>query len=195
MMRAVILSDCLNEDCDEMALLKCIYDGISVSHAIEWINIRDLDIESCKECFRCDPHGECVLPEDDAQRVGRFVFASDILIIALEDCPENPSIKFKSLIKRIEGFLVFRSRQGKTCAWREDRFMILISPTVKSDGRCRAQLDALGSDFITMKFSKGGFNLVKTLHPLEDSSEGLRSLAFENARNLGRSLAKIWVAC
>jgi hypothetical protein len=194
-MRAVVLSDCLNEDCDEVALLKCIYDGISVSHAIEWVNIRDLEVEPCRECFRCDPHGECILPEDDAQRVGRFVFASDILIIALEDCPENPSIKFKNLIKRIEGFLVFRNRQGKTCAWKEDRLMIIISPTAKRDGRSRARLDAEGFDFIALKFTKGGFNLIKTLYPLKDSSEDLRSLAFENARNLGRSLSKIWMAC
>ncbi|MCQ2288957.1 MAG: flavodoxin family protein [Muribaculaceae bacterium] len=48
---------------------------------VECINVNDLAIKPCTGCMACRKRGECVLPQDDAQRVLGMLQEADRLIV------------------------------------------------------------------------------------------------------------------
>lgn len=188
-MTAVILSDCFSMQTTEFTLLKCVCDGISVPHEIEWVNVQELSVEPCKKCHKCLPHGECALPEDDAQRIGRMIFAADALVIGLSTSLEKLSVKLKNLLERIKGFLTYQNRQGEFCAWRRGRSVVIIShelpedTTVKTSDKNELQRSAL-----LRVLCRGGFKLAGIVSARPNVTPSLELQSVEKARSLGKAL-------
>jgi len=189
-MTAVILSDCSTMQAAEFTLLKCVCDGISISHEIEWVNVQDLSVQPCKRCSKCLPHGECALPEDDGQRVGRMIFSADALVIGLSTSLEKLSVKLANLLERIKGFLAFQNRQGEFCAWRKGRSVVIISHEVpdKTAGKHPDKNTSVRSSLLQV-LCKGGFKLVGLLSAHPDVIPSLDSLPVEQARYFGKVLS------
>jgi flavorubredoxin len=45
------------------------------------VDVNDLAIKPCMGCLQCRPDKVCVLPRDDAHRVGELIQESDVLIV------------------------------------------------------------------------------------------------------------------
>lgn len=80
-------------------VLQFLHHGIS-GHDVEWIHAYDLSVTPCLGCFQCRPDRECVLPEDDAQRIGRKIDGTDLLIIGTPNYWGNMSGPLKTLFDR-----------------------------------------------------------------------------------------------
>lgn len=132
-MKVLILNDCVSKNSEAFVLLKGICDGIEVPHEIEWANIHDLDMQPCNKCHKCQPCGECVLPEDDAHRIGRKIFVADALVVGLESSPKRVSTPFEMLLDRCTTDIAFQNRQGKTCPWRKGRTAVIASFVEKAN--------------------------------------------------------------
>lgn len=64
------------------SILKSMADGAAAAdHQIEWVDVNELSIKPCVGCLKCRPDKTCVLPEDDAHRVGALIERSDTLIV------------------------------------------------------------------------------------------------------------------
>lgn len=188
-MKVVILNDCAAGDAEAITLLKGICDGISMRHEIEWVNIRELSAQPCVRCSKCQPHGECVLPEDDAHRVGRKIFGAGALVLGLSSSLENISASMSSLMDRIRGFLSFQSPEGDPCPWFEGRPVAIVcrqalDPTAlcgsqRNLGECAGMPRILGN---------GGFRVVGALTACRDYSPAIATLPMDQARAVGRGL-------
>lgn len=75
---------------------KRIQDGYSC----EWVNIYDSSIKPCVGCLRCRPNGECVLPMDDGQIIGRKMAESDLMVIGSPVYWGNITSPLKTLFDR-----------------------------------------------------------------------------------------------
>lgn len=194
-MKVLILNDCGAGKTGAFDLLGGICDGIAAPHEIEWVNIHTLTLRSCVRCLKCLPCGECVQAENDAHRIGRKLYAADALVIGLPAPPIAISLKFETLLERCMATIVFQSRQGKVCPWREGRVAVIAS--MGTADRC---IDGAGygTDQIPVSLMQvlksGGFNVLETLgEGLEECPSGL--LPREQARALGCALSCMLSAC
>lgn len=194
-MTAIILSDCSTEQATEFTLLKCVCDGISIPYEIEWVNVQDLSVAPCKKCLKCLPCGECTLPEDDAQRVGRMIFAADALVVGLGTSLEKLSLKLQNLLDRIIGFLAFQNRQGEICAWRKGRSVVIVSQGTTEETKIGdLQTPQSGMSFLLQILCKGGFKLAGILSTHLETSPSLELKRMEQARFLGHTISLAGVA-
>jgi len=63
------------------SILKSIADGAAADHQIEWVDVNGLSMKPCVGCLKCRPDRTCVLPQDDAHRVGALIERSDVLVV------------------------------------------------------------------------------------------------------------------
>jgi NAD(P)H-dependent FMN reductase len=82
-------------------LLRAVADGAAERHEVEWVDVYDLQMKPCMGCMKCRPDGECVLPEDDAHRVGRKIREADGLIVGTPAYWGNMSSQLKVLFDRL----------------------------------------------------------------------------------------------
>lgn len=189
-MTAVILCDCSEDDLGEYILLKCLCDEISVSHEIQWVDVAALNIATCKKCHRCRPHGDCVLPEDDAHRVGRMVFAADALVVGLSTTPDALGGRFVHLLERISASLNFKNNKGETCPWHHGRSAVVVCSEKKTPHASINQVSNRPADCYLLKtLSAGGFNLIGLVSSYDHYPTSIGDLPIEKARALGRSLS------
>jgi len=80
-MQILILNGSPRKNGTVATLLKSIWGAVSQRHDVEWIGVYDLRIKPCMACMKCRPDGECVLPEDDAHRIGRMIRQADGLVV------------------------------------------------------------------------------------------------------------------
>jgi len=45
----------------------------SAGAEVEWVDVNDLSIRPCIGCLKCRPDKECILPRDDAHRIGELI--------------------------------------------------------------------------------------------------------------------------
>ncbi len=50
-------------------------------HAVTLMNVADMKVTPCTGCMACRSRRECVLPDDDAQRVVAALASSDVLVV------------------------------------------------------------------------------------------------------------------
>lgn len=50
-------------------------------HTVNKVKISELKMAPCRGCLKCRPDKICILPEDDAQRTGKLMEQSDLIII------------------------------------------------------------------------------------------------------------------
>lgn len=81
-------------------LLRQIVAGLPNDCEVVWRDVCSLDMAFCSACMQCRDKGHCVLPEDDAHRVGREIAAADALVIGTPTHWGNMSAPLKLLLDR-----------------------------------------------------------------------------------------------
>ncbi len=82
-------------------LLMAVREDIDENkHDLEWINVYDLQMKQCCGCMKCRSTDICILPEDDAHRVGRKIKDSDGVIVGTPTHWGNMSTPLKLLFDR-----------------------------------------------------------------------------------------------
>jgi multimeric flavodoxin WrbA len=80
--------------------MKCIEEYLDVKETVNWVNVNTLTIKPCVSCLKCRPNGECIMPEDDGQRVARLIKSADILVIGSPTHFGNITGPLRTLIDR-----------------------------------------------------------------------------------------------
>ncbi|OGR50625.1 MAG: iron-sulfur protein [Elusimicrobia bacterium GWA2_62_23] len=83
-----------------VSLLKAVSEGVPSGHEVEWVDVNKLVIKYCTGCMACRDKGACVLPEDDAHRVGRKIQDADALIVGTPTYWGNMCAPLKLLFER-----------------------------------------------------------------------------------------------
>ncbi len=82
------------------SLLKQVAAPLTAEHDIEWIDAGKLEMKFCTACMVCREKEACILPEDDAHRVGKKIQDADALIIGTPTHWGNMSAPLKLLFDR-----------------------------------------------------------------------------------------------
>lgn len=192
-MKVLILNDCNDQNNCGFDMLRGVCDGIAAVHEIEWVNIADLKIHPCEKCFKCLPCGECVLPEDDAHRVGRMLFNTDALVIGLDRPGSCIGKGFQALIDRCRAIMSFQNRHGEICPWRQGRVAVVVRPQdagFLQKSKTKGNTQHIPADLMK-QLSKGGFQVIDALADGPELCHGSGLLPIEKARALGCSLSCI----
>ncbi|MGE4543203.1 MAG: hypothetical protein AB7D06_03735 [Pedobacter sp.] len=191
-MKVLILNDCSDKKTAVSDPLRGICDGIAAPHEIEWVNIGSLTIQPCMRCLKCYPCGECLLPEDDAHKIGRMLFAADALVIGLNASMNRLRFRFKMLLQRCMASIVFQDHEGKLCPWRKGRVAVVAG--MESSERMVAGSpgrSGIVPPLLNQVLESGGFHVIGNVtgYSSEFSVSGM--LPIEQARALGCSLSCI----
>jgi putative NADPH-quinone reductase len=99
-MSVLVLNGSPHKKGSTATILRSVAHGVSVTHEVIWVDVYDLEIKPCRGCLRCRPDGECVLPEDDGQRLGRQMGEADALVVGTPTHWGNMSAPLKTLLDR-----------------------------------------------------------------------------------------------
>jgi len=63
-------------------LLKIIAgEARSASAEVEWVDVNSLSTRPCIGCLKCRPDKKCILPKDDAHRIGELIERCSGLVV------------------------------------------------------------------------------------------------------------------
>ncbi len=99
-MKLLILNGSPRKEGKVAALLKAVAEGAAEKHEVEWVDVYELTMRPCIACMKCRPDGECVLPADDAPRIGQKIEAAEGLIVGTPTHWGNMSSQLKVLFDR-----------------------------------------------------------------------------------------------
>ena len=88
------------KDGNVAGLVRAAAQGAGEKHQVDYIDLYDCRIAHCVGCMKCRPDGECVLPDDDGQRLGRLIDQAEGLIIGTPTHWSNMSAPLKDLFDR-----------------------------------------------------------------------------------------------
>jgi multimeric flavodoxin WrbA len=81
-------------------ILNKISEGAAEKHVIDLVQVYDLKMKPCVGCLKCRPDKECVMPEDDAQIVGRKIKDADVVVVGSPTYWGNMTGPLKTLFDR-----------------------------------------------------------------------------------------------
>lgn len=172
------------------SMLKAIANGISEKDQIEWIDVNNLSIRPCIGCLKCRPDKECILPPDDAHRIGELLKASDLLIVASPTYWGNITGPLKLLFDRnvptfeyIEGGKLpkpnLKGKKAIIVVASAGPYPFNLLPS-QSGGTVRALKTVLRA---------GGYKIVKTINiPNTNRFDKVKTKLLEKAETIGQSL-------
>lgn len=88
---------------------KCLKDA---GNETEFIDVNNLDFKCCIGCMKCRTGGNCILPEDDAHRVGKALQTCDALIVGSPVYWGNINGKLKCLFDRQVALMMGENKMG-----------------------------------------------------------------------------------
>lgn len=94
------------------ALLEAVVQPLREGHEIEWLDVCSLTMKHCSGCMVCREKNECVLPADDAHRVGAKIREADVLVIGTPTHWGNMSARSSSFSTAMCRFLWARAPAG-----------------------------------------------------------------------------------
>ena len=84
-----------------MTILKIIADEArSVGGEVEWVDVNALSIRPCIGCLKCRPDKKCILPIDDAHRIGELIEKCSGLVVGAPTYWGNMPGQLKILFER-----------------------------------------------------------------------------------------------
>lgn len=93
-------------------IINAITTPLASKHEIKWIDVCDLQIKYCTGCMACRATDTCVLPQDDAQRIGEEIKAADLLIVGTPTYWGNMCAPLKLLFDRLVPIFMGESPRG-----------------------------------------------------------------------------------
>jgi NAD(P)H-dependent FMN reductase len=174
-------------------ILKIIADEArSAGAEVEWVDVHDLSIRPCIGCLKCRPDKKCILPKDDAHRVGEMIANCSGLVVGTPTYWGNMAGPLKLLLDRnvptLEHYVLYTLRfpapkhKGKkaaivTASLAPFPFNQLPS---QSRGAIRAVKTVLNS---------AGFDIAARINvPLTPDPAHIGNRWLLKARKLGRSM-------
>ncbi|MDO9511516.1 MAG: flavodoxin family protein [Bacteroidales bacterium] len=100
MKKVLILNGSPKPEGRTASMLQKLYSGIQYLTDCQYYNVYELNITSCKGCMQCQTLGKCVLPEDDAHRLGIQMASADIIVLGTPVYLRNMSSGLKKLLER-----------------------------------------------------------------------------------------------
>ncbi len=99
-MRILVLNGSPRKKGKVAGLLTAVADGARDRHDVEWVDVYNLAIKPCISCMKCRPDKPCVLPRDDAHKIGEKITAADSLVVGTPTYWGNMSAPLKALFDR-----------------------------------------------------------------------------------------------
>jgi NAD(P)H-dependent FMN reductase len=72
----------------------------SAGAEVEWVDVNSLSIKPCIGCLRCRPDKGCILPRDDAHRIGELIVRCSGLVVGTPTYWGNMTGQLKLLFDR-----------------------------------------------------------------------------------------------
>lgn len=63
------------------SILRAMADAVGRDGGVEWVDVNDLTMKPCIGCMQCRPDKVCVLPRDDAHRIGEMIAECSSLVV------------------------------------------------------------------------------------------------------------------
>jgi hypothetical protein len=172
-------------------LLDHVVDGLPQKARTEWIDVCRLNMEICTGCMGCRETGSCVLPEDDAHKVGAKIDRADALVVGTPVHWGNMSAPLKLLFDRNVPVFMGESPRGMPVPQQKGKRAVIVTACTapwpfnfvfaESRGAVRAVKKVLRC---------GGYKIVGTLvKPGTKESPDVGPRLTQRARGLGARLA------
>jgi NAD(P)H-dependent FMN reductase len=171
------------------SILKSIADGAAADHQIEWVDVNRLSIQPCVGCLKCRPDKVCVLPQDDAHRVGELIERSDALIVGSPTYWGNVTGPLKLLFDRnVPTFEYIGDGLPKPKHTGKKAIVVVVSsapfPFNLLPSQSRGTVRALGT-----VLRAAGYTIAKTINvPGSGGFEQRRHKVLARAEKIGRNL-------
>jgi putative NADPH-quinone reductase len=191
-MKILILNGSPRKNGTVATLLKAVAEPITNKHETEWIDVCKLDMKFCTACMACRDKGTCVLPEDDAHRVGKKIQEADTLIIGTPTHWGNMCAPLKLLFDRNVPVFMGESPKGMPEPRQKGKRAVILTACTtpwpfnvilpESRGAIRAVKEVL---------HYGGYKVVGTItRPGTKRSKEISSSLMEKAGRLGEKLMR-----
>lgn len=108
--------------------LKVMLEKLEVNGAeVKAINVKDLQVKPCMACMKCRSTHECVLPEDDAQRVLKMIEWCDALVVGAPCYWGNMPGQLKLLFDRMVYGMMGENRLAIPVPMHKGKRCVLVS--------------------------------------------------------------------
>lgn len=111
-MKTLVLNGSPRKSGTISSLLKHIAKGVNNQENVEFINVYDLSVKPCVGCMKCRQTEKCILPMDDAHKIGEKINEADNLIIGTPTYWGNMSAQLKMLFERNVPVFMGESKNG-----------------------------------------------------------------------------------
>ena len=189
-MKILVLNGSPRQSGTVSLLLKSVTEHLSAEHEIEWIDVCKLNMKYCTACMACRVKDTCILPEDDAQIVGKKIQNADGLIIGTPTHWGNMCAPLKLLFDRNVPVFMGESPKGLPIPRQKGKRAVIVTACTtpwpfnfilpESRGAIRAVREVL---------HYGGYKIVGTLtKPGTKKSIGISASLKAKAKRLGEKL-------
>lgn len=99
-MKLLVLNGSPRKSGTVASILNAVTEALSGDHEIEWIDVCKLNMKYCTACMACREKGARILPEDNANIVGKKIQGADALVIGTPTHWGNMCTPLKLLFDR-----------------------------------------------------------------------------------------------
>jgi multimeric flavodoxin WrbA len=107
--------------------MKTVAEGLPDGVSVEWVDVYTLQMKPCAACMACRSEEVCVMPEDDAHRVGRMIREADGYIIGTPVHWGNMSAMLKLLLDRNVPVFMGESARGIPIPKQKGKRAVIVS--------------------------------------------------------------------
>ncbi len=189
-MKIVVLNGSYRKKGTVASLLGCVAEPLADEHEVEWIDVCKLNMHYCTTCMVCREKETCILPEDDAHRVGKKIQDADALVIGTPTHWGNMCAPLKLLFDRNVPVFMEESPNGMPLPRQKGKRAVIVTACTtpwpfnfilpQSRGAIRAVREVL---------RYGGYRIVGAItKPGTKKSHEIPSALRAKARRLGEKL-------
>jgi NAD(P)H-dependent FMN reductase len=174
-------------------LLKIMADEARAAGAeVEWVDVSNLSIRACIGCLKCRPDKKCILPRDDAHRIGELIERCSGLVVGTPTYWGNMSGQLKLLFDRnvptLEHYELYTMRFPKPKHKGKKAAIVTASlapfPFNQLSSQSRGALRA-----VKTVLRAAGFDITEQINvPLTPDPAHIGSRWLSKARKLGRAM-------
>ncbi len=175
-------------------LLKIMADEARAAGVeVEWVDVNDLSIRPCIGCLKCRPDKKCILPNDDAHRIGELIKRCSGLVVGTPTYWGNMTGPLKLLFDRnvptFEHYELYTWRFPKPKHKGKKAAIVTASlapfPFNQLPSQSRGTLRA-----VRIVLNAAGFDVREKINvPMTPDLAHIGDRWLSKARKLGRSLA------